>query len=804
MAQPQWFLDFSALLRRSGPVSKAEGLAVLKSARSLAPALRTPWNSVGFVWLEYLSIAQSLRATAPQSRSLEALDWLLESKLPVHGAFFSSHGLEKHSKRNAEIAAHNLVRANPAKNQQVAALYQGLPERPSAECLTSPWLARTFWAGRHHPDLPSIIARWVAGGADPDFRFADPSSPDQPKGHSSWAAALASGRLDALQALVNQAPNCSPPDWSWSVGKALRWVTEGNIRSTDRAAVMNAVRWFADRFPPLPEEAQRVTKWLAAAHPAALWAWLSVPQAGLARGAPLLGVPEGFNPWSLLPHAVPGLEADTRAVFQALTEHPVYGHPDIVRGTLVKESNNCRTPLLDFCLLPDQVEEAPDWRAPFLFLSLATDWGLEPSGGFVERLAGMRTPPDHLSTAWLSQHRAAWTGQTPGTRSPWHVGVRRPSAIQWLVEQGVGGHGVDAAGNTGWANALAHALRQEGDNGLIALLPLLQKQGLTGAERGLGLPVSAWVASREPGVVDLEVAPATLFEVGMARLMVAQSNRTANLFQSPDWDWAALSGEQKHRLLEAWACSSVRPEHREFVDSVKAAESFVCAGKTLLPLTGGALAKDLPFLPAGIFAKAMGRDGHLQNFSECATPSRRCSFNNRWDLKAAFAFFEGADLLALPRKDQWALARWLFVEMVTQNEKDGPGDSRVTYPWGESSAKAWEGLKPLERAGLARAMITWLAKTPISQAPLHLQPDAQFPVRVFGFIHYMLLRSNEATAVPLSLGLPEAKFPEFLKTLEKLSGPLASYGRTWSSDTRARLLGKELPASRPAPARPRF
>lgn len=785
----QWLIDFSELLAHSAPVDDARGVAVLRQARSLHANPRTPWTSVGFTWLAALQTSQSLRGRAPPERALQSLNWLLSAGLPVEGAFFSVEGMPAAAAAAATRAYYEVTRSSPQKNKKVAALYAGLPyterNHPS---LSTPWLGRTFWAGRAHPELPQLVDRWLEAGANPSDVL--PSSTGQQTDHSwsSWPVALLSGRKDALERLAARGPMTRPPDWSRAVKQALLGQSER------RLAVLEAVRWFVEQFPPTLEErinvAGGLNKPTDQAARSALVAWLSLPGVGLPAGEQIPGLPDGFNPWSLVLAPMVGMEEVTIELVHTLSAHPVWGTAEKLSSARVKirlmDEQDVWVPLVEAILLQDEKGRLGGLDAAVL--EAATALSIEVSPAFSTRLAHAYTAPASVATQWLLQRRAQWAGEVPGTRSPWHAGVSNGSVVDWLVKHGVSGAGIDAQGNTGWANLLGYALTQTDDRVLSTVLPLLVEQPWTGREKGWGVSASAWVASRAPGVIPLLVEKPSAFEAAGAILKTLDVKAASNLFQAPDV-WRGFTREQQCALLDQWA-SALAPSGAQvaYLDSPQLNKVNKRAAAVLSAMVGQTTAVGLGLNLDGWISRVAQRHVLQQD-------SWESELQGRHDLVEAFSFMEGVAFLALPTQDRQVLARWLFVSMVTQQAVQSPPDDRHVYPWATETGR---GLRSTERAALGRSFVHWLAK---NRFPTGTSATPLFYTMCWGAIGALVLDGGQ---VLLAEGLRPEQLGPWKARLESLPEPLLRVSGAWRADVNARLIEEHLPAARPAVSKPRF
>jgi hypothetical protein len=787
----QWLIDFSELLKSSHPVDDAQALGVLKRARSLHANPRTPWASVGFEWLQGLSMMGGRQDRAPEGRALQSLNWLLASGLPVEGAFFSVEGMPKDVAAKAMEEYSAVVRQSPRSNKKTAALYQGLPfSERGHPSVSTPWLGRTFWAGRLHPQLPELVDRWLAAGARPEDVLPNAHGKITNNAWSSWPGALMSGRVDALERLAAHGPLVRPPDWLRSVRNALLRV------ATNPEGVLGTVRWFVDQFPPTLEERDQLLQSLARSGSdakAGLLAWVSIFPEGLSDAVRALGQSHSFNPWTLVFNPDSNLEALSLGVMDALRVHPVWGTQKGFESAWVKtrslaEQHDVRMPLLDAVVLHDS-KPGQRLRVERL-LALADEWGIGVSPSFHARLAHAYDPPGEVATAWLNRRRPEWAGERPGSRSPWHAGVANGSVMAWLCKNQVSGAGLDERGNLGWGNALAFALRWHDDSVLARLSPILAAQPLGGSELGDGYSVSAWVGSRAKGVVPLNVGPALAFEQACVIMETLDVKAAANLFQAPGV-WKGFSLEQQRELLDRWA--SARPPlggKDAYLGSSDQWKASQRAQKVFALMVGETKALELGLSLEGWLHRVAHRH-HADQDDWC--PALR----GRHDLMAAFDFMEGMDFLALPRQDQYVLARWLFNSIALQQGTQGPPTEEMVYPW---STKTSEKLSDQERAALARSFVHWLGPKDLSGALKYSSPDDIFYTMFFATTQSIVLDNR----VRLSEGLSLDKMPAWKNRLEALPLRLLRWAQCWKSDATERLLDAQLPTVQPTRNKPRF
>jgi len=788
----QWLNEFSELLKRSTPVDDVQALGVLKRARSLHANPRTPWTSVGFEWLEELSLMGGPRGRALEGRALQSLNWLLASGLPVEGAFFSVEGMPQDVAAKAMEEYSAVVRQSTRSNKKTAALYRGLPfSERGHPSVSTPWLGRTFWAGRMHPQLPDLVDRWLAAGARPEDVLPNAHGNFTDHAWSSWPIALMSGRIDALERLAVHGPMVRPPDWLRSVKQALLRV------STNPEGILNAVRWFVDQFPPTLEERAQLLQSLSRSGSdaqAGLLAWMSISPEGLNDSAQALDETHGFNPWALLFNPASGLEGVSLGMIEALRAHPVWGTREAfasarVRTRFLSQQHDLSIPLLEAVVLQDS-KPSQKSRVERL-LALADEWGVGVSPAFPDRLAHAYEAPGELATAWLNRHRAAWAGEEPGSRSPWHAGVASGYVMKWLCENRVSGAGLDSRGNLGWGNALAFALRWHDDSVLSKLSPILAAQPLDGSERGDGYSVSAWVGSRARGVVPLKVGPAAPFEQACVIMETLDVKAAANLFQAPEV-WKGFTTEQQRALLDRWASARPPLGGKDAYLGVSDAQwkASERAQEILLRMVGDTKAVELGLSLEGWLRRIAYRH-HDDQADWC--PALR----GRKDMVAALEFMEGMDFLALPRQDRYVLARWLFHTVAFQQVTRGPPTDEMVYPW---STKTSDKLSDQERAALARSFVHWLGPKDLSGALKHSNPDDIFYTMFFATTQSIVLDNR----VRLSEGLPQDKMPAWKNRLEALPLRLLRWAQCWKSDATERLLDAQLPAVQPTRNKPRF
>lgn len=788
----QWLSDFRDLFARVGEVPDEQGLAVLRLARSLHANPRTPWASAGFVWLEGLVKNQGVYKNVPDDRPLQALDWLLKSGLPVDGAFFSVEGMPLEAANKAIRAYHDVIRSSPRKNKKVEALYQGLPFRETRHpSLSTPWLGRTFWAGRAHPQLPQLVDRWLEAGADPSDVLPSSKGELTADAWSSWPIALMSGRLDALQRLVDHGPVRRPPDWARAVKHAL--LGAAGLNHASRLGVVEAVRWFVQQFPPTPEEVAQVSEALNkndTESRVALSAWLSLPCVDLATVGAIPGL-DGFNPWSLALGGASGLEGLGLDMINALQAHPVWGRGEHLSSARVKirlvDGGEVSVPLLEATLLAEEkIRLRPMTEA---VLALASRWDVKVSKAFASRLAHSYDAPGTLATQWLLERREQWAGEAEGF-SPWHAGIANDSVLTWLVKHGVSGSGVDARGNTGWGNALAYALTRKGDQQLTNLMPVLAKQRLVGSEKGWGRTVSAWVASREPGVVDLRVRPAEPFDAACAIMDTMDVKAASNLFQAPEV-WQRFTSQQQRDLLDRWAAAKPPMGSGDpYLSSEQRLKANIRAAKLLKAMVGKTKAVELGLDLCGWIHRVGLRHRSDQDNWNPITIGRH-------DLVGAIEFMEGVNFLALTGKDRRTLGRWVFDSMVTQQGHQAPSDPEHVYPWSTATARA---LAPLERSALARSWVRWLGSSRFKPHPGFGLSDAAVHLITASCVEALVLEKR----AQLADGLKPEQYVAWRRRLDALPAGMAIVSNAWRADLSARVLGEALPVASPRVSKPRF
>lgn len=685
------------------PVSAEELRASLRRVRTLNGPAEQPWESAGFDWLEAVAAGKVNRAD-------EVLKILLDAGLDPNDGIVRPDKIDRPGALvEVQLAFHRAAcRDNPRSSRAARRLQasspwplQGRSSQPLGEGqhgLT--WLARTVWTGRRQPSerLVAWVHTWLDAGADPHRSTGN---------WSAWPVALASGRIDALEAMASRVPADSrPPDWANAVSIALGLACAPKA-GVDPAAVLAAVDWFARTYPPTPQERSQVYERLNA-EPSAMVAWLTLPVAGLAASPGLPDAPLGFNPWAVVGQIRPGWEAIEERLLDALLAHPVWQDPQ--RLALCPLSSRSAgwsgAPAqarvvdawaLEGHVLSDQASTDQACRLRRRLLALADRWDLALSPAFPQLLAAATFAPDEITTGWLRQRRAQWA-QCPATGATvWH---HQPSALRlrrWLLDEGVTWATPDRQGTNGLAGLawqdLSHRAKEGPEWAWLIEQCAGNPQALDTPVQGL--PLGAWLGAQHRLVAGLGHQDLQRYPEETLRCAVRWGNDKA---------WVALAGPAPNALaarplpvrtalLWDWAAPAVRPDENLFSPHIGQGRTEILArmGENLE-------AVGVPLVALKGWFSAM-----YNNLG----PSRDVT---RPDLLQAWSFLYPTRWSQWDPADQTAVAQW-FAGELGREVRDRPA-ALGQAPW---TTPLWQSWPAQEKTELIAAVVGTVVRLTESQ-----------------------------------------------------------------------------------------
>lgn len=566
MATPEWRQTIKQGFGR-GKVSEEDMRAALRRARKPFGPDEAPWEGVGYDWLEGFR-----RQPDAQTRHF-TLQLLLDAGVNPNGGAPSFDHLPKSVRNIKRHEFFKLMHAGKNGSEASHRIKLGIPYRGSdlQAGFYLPWLGRTAWVGRDLPDLPDLLEQWVIAGADPNFQ-PDASKEETDSSDfnralnqawSSWAPILATGRMDALEAVLKHVPEGSlPKDWGVAVASALLGASENHM---DMGQVADCVSRFAQHFPP-SELDRRVVFRLLHGKPGAAWirdpdalaAWLVTPCARFDEMRPKAEEGrEGFNPWNVVGRWG---RYDTEVQFRllkAIQVHPRWGNAQSLRDSQFNRQSRSSRDAPENSTVVDGWASAEDesWNKglnkllPSL-LELADRWGVSVSSSFGQLLASKFHPPSDLATRWLAKQGHEWVTRGEEGKTPWHYAPSRSGIWDWLVDQNIDPKRRDTDGVPGMIAAAVHYLSRRNRSFYQKAQSVVEKwepEDRSGVVQGL-----EWVAwetvQPKAGSDCLHVSAAQQLEA--AWVLNEPKAVEAWAKRNQDFSWAQLDEkEQRHLLL---------------------------------------------------------------------------------------------------------------------------------------------------------------------------------------------------------------------------------------------------------------
>ena len=693
---------------RSGKASDEEVAQALRTGKQINGRPEAAWEGVGYDWLEGL---RRLGSGANAQRTLKAL---LEAGLDPNGGIASFDHIPVPKRYEVMSDYSRLINQGTPRTDARFALRLGIALEGNEDSgqYHMPWMGRTAWLARHLPELPALLVQWVEGGASPHYQFKQ-----APKGAdrellrntpwSAWANILATGRVDAVEAVVSALHETGqrPTDWAVSVSSALRIAT-GRHGEDDAREVVRAVHRFAQQWPPTEEERQLTTRLLAGSHtgrflrhPKALSLWALVEASDFSKWRPgKQGMPESFNAWNMLGFWDARLAGAQNQLREMLSKHPVWGNPKALQeARLVHQSRERHD-------VPAQARVYDGWltgadRGWFTgkglpevlpgLLALLGDWKIGPSPAFGELLAKQHDPPSQLTTHWLRQSKHAWKSQGPEGSTPWHFGPMRQDVLDWMKEEGVSGLQRNHAGVPGLMAAaviyknLGEKLRYEGAVSAISQWPLKERRGVLVE----GLPWSAWTSvgnTKRSSDGEMDATPAQQLQACLSLLSMVGLNDW--LRRHPQHSWSSFDLEEQRAILVAFF--GAKPgwtKDDKLVGGLEGVWREVSEKLHEALGTSGLLPEALRG-SLGALSKTLGQSiyGGVEGLIE----------GMRW--------WEGCRLEDLAPSDGKALVRlwWSALSREVQ-VKQGHSQWSGSAPW---ETAVWKGMGEREKAGLTMAV----------------------------------------------------------------------------------------------------
>lgn len=650
--------------------------------------------------------------THPQ-RSLEALGILLDAGIDPHQGRFAP----KTSKDPDARRKYYGVVEGRGGGEVASRLWGAVPFRGYPEAFNTNWMAKVIWAARNSPALPQMVQLFLDKGVHPHDQGArrflkgeclefDSGKHQDIKRHpwSSWPTALASGRMDVLELLAQNAGDERPPDLAPAVWAALM----AGVNNPSRLeGITQSLSWFLDRYPPRPDERASIMRTMfedgRIRSPDMLAFWLALPQSTLHDPNGPLEAGEGFNPWSCIEQSNRLFDPYKHRLVKTLLTHPKWGRAQALLsapwprfGDLSRDPEMERSTILASWIdasrlsMVSRPASSSDCAVERLFKHLDALEGVEDQS-LPRVFAWMREAPGPEASAWLKRNPNAWLKE----KTPWHYGPRL-SIMTWLKGMEISPWATDAQGVSGIGGGLVERLKdwdvQLAESFVSNARPLLESERMDWGEPVEGFSLAQWAHGSSPAC---RLSPLKGWDAGAFSVAVLLGDEKRFDYLLEQWKKEGspgLSLKEAAKLMEAWAHGSSRfkvlPNN-----TVWREEDAHFRGKligVIAPMLGpGMLARLAPLGKDWLWERVQGMNG--------PGVSERPDLIGLWDL-----YQKGG--LELGPKDRWALA-WWAQDICSEGFGGMPVGSL-----GLSASPLWKKLPDEERAWVARATLVLARK----------------------------------------------------------------------------------------------